>query len=162
MLWSLRFSIFAFFIIAMRIIIEHFRKTNYALMEKDEIFSIIKYKKALYFSLLLALLRGLNLSNSYFALSKLSNKDLREIIDIKRYSKLFMRIFVVTIKLRKIKQIILGLSSIVTLYSMISIYDFYTRLAQGYIVISISGFIVFYKLFSYNKFPKLLKQFGLK
>ena len=113
----------------MRIIIEHFRKTNYALMEKDEIFSIIKYKKALYFSLLLALLRSLNLSNSYFALSKLSIKDLREIIDIKRYSKLFMRIFVVTIKLRKIKQIILGLSSMVTLYSMISIYDFYTRLA---------------------------------
>ena len=113
----------------MRIIIEHFRKTNYELMEKDEIFSIIKYKKALYFSLLLSLLRGLNLSNSYFALSKLSIQDLREIIDIKRYSKLFMRIFVVTIKLRKIKQIILGLSSIVTLYSMISIYDFYTRLA---------------------------------
>lgn len=60
MLWSLRFSIFAFFIISLRVIIEHFRKTNYALMEKDEIFSIIRYKKALYYSLLLALLRGLN------------------------------------------------------------------------------------------------------
>lgn len=129
MIWSLRFSTFAFFIIAMRIIIEHFRKTSYALMEKDEIFSIIRYKKALYFSLLLALLRGLNSSNSYFALTKLSRADLVQIIDIKRYSKIFMRIFVLTIKLRKIKQIILGLSSIVTFYSMISIYDYYTRLA---------------------------------